>query len=407
MLGRLGLSIALIISGGLLLGAPVAAADDGSGDLQPIVSGLPRAALPTSPDTDVVVAGRRVSAIPTLVRVDAPAAHAASDPAETTVLAYSMDLDSRAFAASTQWTATSIQTPGIRGVRSSSWIAKRAGAVPADPMRQARELAARQIAVWHYTNGFEVTAASVPDPKVRHRALRLIRLASDAPSNVQVSPTSLSLSAKVSDVETDTVSIATLLSTNGENSFCDAQKLDVRLFGGWGTIQTGKVTGLSRVAPGRYKAIPEGNLEGQPCSKGASAIDYDSALFTFPRPTQGTTLEVDWNLTLNGISVFQASDGSAPLIIAGNPSLEFRQTVAIDPGAFPTADTYLQRFITSLLHWFHGVVAIIVLLVLLYLAPWFKRGVDAALTGTGRIIKRRFQQKPPQTTAENASSGDD
>ena len=243
----------------------------------------------------------------------------------------------------------------------------------------------------------------MPDPKVRHRALRLIRLASDAPSNVQVSPTSLSLSAKVSDVETDTVSIATLLSTNGENSICDAQKLDVRLFGGWGTIQTGKVTGLSRVAPGRYKAIPEGKLEGQPCSKGSAAIDYDSALFTFPRPTQGTTLEVDWNLTLNGISVFQASDGSAPLIIAGNPSLEFRQTVAIDPGAFPTADTYLQRFITSLLRWFHGVVAIIVLLVLLYLAPWFKRGVDAALTRTGRIIKRRFQQKPPQTTAENAT----
>jgi hypothetical protein len=65
MLGRLGLSIALIISGGLLVGAPVAAADDGSGDLQPIVAGLPRAALPTSADTDVVVAGRRVSAIPT------------------------------------------------------------------------------------------------------------------------------------------------------------------------------------------------------------------------------------------------------------------------------------------------------------------------------------------------------
>lgn len=81
--------------------------------------------------------------------------------------------------------------------------------------------------------------------------------------------------------------------------------------------------------------------------------------------------------------------------------------MAIDPSAFPTADTYLQRFITSLLRWFHGVVAIIVLLVLLYLAPWFKRGVDAALTGTGRIIKRRFQQKPPQTPTENASSGDD
>jgi hypothetical protein len=78
--------------------------------------------------------------------------------------------------------------------------------------------------------------------------------------------------------------------------------------------------------------------------------------------------------------------------------LEFRQTIAIDPSEFPTADTYLQRFVISLLGWFHGVVAIIVLLVLLYLAPWFKRGVDA-VTHTGRAIKRRLRRSPPTPTA--------
>jgi hypothetical protein len=139
------------------------------------------------------------------------------------VLAYSTDLDSRAFAASTQWTATSVLTPGTSGVRSSNWIAKQAGTIPADLARQARELAARQIAIWHYTNALPVTAASVPDREVRDRALALIRLAANAPTNVQVSPISLSLSAKISDVETDTVSIATLVSTNGENSFCGVQ----------------------------------------------------------------------------------------------------------------------------------------------------------------------------------------
>ena len=34
------------------MGAPVAAADDGSGDLQPIVAGLPRAALPPTAEEE-------------------------------------------------------------------------------------------------------------------------------------------------------------------------------------------------------------------------------------------------------------------------------------------------------------------------------------------------------------------
>jgi hypothetical protein len=232
------------------------------GDLEPIVAGLPRSIAPRSTATDVLVGGHEVSALPILVRVDAPAAHAASDPGQTTVLAYSLDASSPTFAAATDWTATSVRTPGISGIRSSFWIAKNAGPLATEPRPQALELAARQVAIWYYTNGFAASPSTVPDAEVRDRATSLIRAAANAPANITVSPTSISVAATISDVETDSVVIEVLLGTNGENSFCTAQKLDVRVFGGWGTVKTGDISNLKRIGPGRYRTDRTSALPG-------------------------------------------------------------------------------------------------------------------------------------------------
>jgi hypothetical protein len=60
--------------------------------LQPIVAALPRPYNAPTPATTIRIRDGTRSALPVVVRVDAPAAHAAPDPSRTTVPAYSLDV---------------------------------------------------------------------------------------------------------------------------------------------------------------------------------------------------------------------------------------------------------------------------------------------------------------------------
>jgi hypothetical protein len=39
-------------------------------------------------------------------------------------------------------------------------------------------------------------------------------------------------------------------------------------------------------------------------------VGYNQALFSIARPSQGTAVEIDWNLTLDAATVLTASDGA-------------------------------------------------------------------------------------------------
>jgi hypothetical protein len=372
------------------------------GDLQPIVGDSAQPLGPGSPTTDIRVDGRRISALPVYVQVDAPAAHAASDAGKTTVIAYSLDLTRSALNSATTWTATSLDTPGINGVRAALWLAKDGGPLPANESGFEAEAAARQVAIWHYSNGLAITPRTVPDRGVRRRARVLAARAESAPGNVKVNPVSIAVAASVADVQTNQVILSLVLGTNGETSFCGAQKLDIRVDDGWGVVNTGTATALSRSGPGRLRSTVTRQLPGAPCP-GASgrppgpSVDYNQALFSIARPSQGTAVEIDWNLTLDAATVLAASNGGAPLVVAGSPSIEFRQVVALDPSAFPTAANYLQRFLTSLLRSFDGALAIALLVVLMYLTPRLSRGLDFGFAQAGKAAGRRWSARRDRT----------
>jgi hypothetical protein len=338
-----------------------------------------------------------------LVRVDAPAAHAASEPHDTTVIAYSLDLTHQVVPAATQWSATSRTTPGISGVRSASWIAN---------VHQSRttlastalELAARQIAIWHYTSRLPIRHSSVPNSAVRARALELTRGATHGKPPSDVNPVSVGIAATLANVDTDRITMSVLLSINGENSFCNEQKLDIRVNGRWGVVKTGARTELHNAGPGRYKAPQVAALPGQPCRHGRPR-DFNEARFTMDRPSEGTSVEIDWNITLTGTNVFQADNGAPSLLVEGGdkPKLQFRQTLPLDPSTFPMARAYLERFLTALLTKLHGILALVVLIILLALAPVVNKLVDAAAHRVAAAVLTRLRS---QRTAEPSNKPD-
>jgi hypothetical protein len=357
----------------------------GNGELQPIQADQARPALPPSPATEIHYLGQTISAMAYLVRVDAPAAHAASNTEETTVIAYSLDLQAGPAGAGV-WAAASPGTPGIADLRSASYVAGLG--TSSDLADTGRELAARQIAIWHYTNGLPIDSGTVPDPIVRRRALTVAKAAATGRPPGGTNPISVGITANLADVEPSRITIGVLLSINSENSYCSAQKLDIRFNGHWGVVKTGAITNLGYSGPNQLKSTRTSALAGAPCN-GGPARDFNQALFTLPRPQVGTRLEIDWNISLTGVNVFE--NGSAPplLVVGGNePNLEYRQVLPLDPSTFPTAHNYLDRFLTNLMSTFHGIWAILLLLLLLGLAPTLRDGLRELVVGGGRLAAR-------------------
>jgi hypothetical protein len=359
------------------------------GELQPIVIENPVPVDEPNLPLNVVIDGQRVSALPVYARVDAPAAHAASEPKVATVLSYRMRPEPAAIPPDTTWTATTLSTPGIEGANQAVLLLWGHVADRRSLPDKKRELAARQIAIWTYSAGFAITPTSVPDSSIRARALQLAREVAHAPEPHESQPISVSAAASLADVEPDHVLLSVVLSTNGENTFCEAQKLDIFYRGAWAVTRTGEVDALRRANAGTYTTVRGAKLSGVPCPKGQS-FDFNEAQISLARPSTGSSVVIDWNIELGGPNLFIANNGAPALIDAEGPELQFRQVVALNPNSFPTAGNYLERAITNVLGYFHGIVAIIVFLLLLVIAPMISEAVRGAIKSCARRARRRL-----------------
>jgi hypothetical protein len=85
--------------------------------------------------------------------------------------------------------------------------------------------------------------------------------------------------------------------------------------------------------------------------------------------------------------------------------------VPLDPQTFPTAHAYLERFATTLLTRFHGLLALLVLVMLMALAPVVNRVVTNSLSLAGAALWRAIRDRRPpggrstSTRSSEAPSG--
>jgi hypothetical protein len=89
------------------------------------------------------------------------------------VTTYCVEVD-KPFNESAVFTAAPAATSGITDIGKAGWVAKNAPTTGTPLGNADAEQSAIQIAVWHFTDGVVVDAASVGDPVTRDRALELI-----------------------------------------------------------------------------------------------------------------------------------------------------------------------------------------------------------------------------------------
>ncbi len=233
---RAGLLLAIVSH--VLLGTTAANANSLSADAEVSVTArLQKVVTPSFPDL-AKIGNQSVPVAPNYFRVSN----------QDTTRAYSLDPRHRVPSFETKWHAVPSDTPGLDGIATALWTM--AASLPGKDLPSEMEAAARQIAIWAKGGSLLITRKTVPNQRLRNRALALLRAAPETyPPNQQ--PTSLTLSDFVAHASEDQVEVVIDVSDSLEDTFDEPQRIDLRVDGHWTTLKTGSSFEVGPVVSGK------------------------------------------------------------------------------------------------------------------------------------------------------------
>jgi hypothetical protein len=378
------LTAAVFVGTGLVPLAPAHA--DGTGD--------PSAATATLQDLQdqqpaftVRWLGRTASALPMRLRV----------LNQASPLAYSLDIR-RQPSYGDAWTAISLGEPSNPESRSlpqvgvfnplPSELIARGGAPPDQqpvPATGLLEQAARQVAIWSFTNGLPLTAAAVPNARLLSRAQQLAAMDNGAPP-VPLQAADHGVQIFIRETTANTVRLAIILNVDPNTHPSTAQNIDLYLDGLRFPVRTQARTSI---------VYHDGAYHSQkPRSRGVHA-PTEVAEVNLDRNTKVVDASAVWVGVRSDPGLVFVSGGAAPPVLTADESvLNFRTSTRLDPANYTSPRQLLDKAGTDLLARLPSAWVWIVLVVGLYLIPKAGREADAFF----RLIKRLWrwgQPSPP------------
>lgn len=234
------------------------------------------------------------------------------------------------------------------------------------------EAAAYQIAIWSVVGSLPITAATVPDPKVRVLVLQNIAAAKRDVANRSARKVStvssdapapeMHLSIGQGDFYDQRIEIA--LSPGGhEVSFTDAQTVDVRVNGIWSTVCTKEVDRIEISKPSTYERASSTCGKDRETSRGKTEYpryatsklrdtdDPDLATLQVERQAVNRTFEFTWNYPLHTGMVFVPLDRGPALISANDAQIAVVDSIELTPSG--TTDFQNLAVSRVLVFYFH------------------------------------------------------
>jgi hypothetical protein len=324
--------------------------------------------------------GQPVSALPVRVRVGN----------EASPRAYSLDIR-RAEKYGTTWTALnlageSVQALGVRDPAIAVLIARglRVTGQPAVPAKDDLEFAARQVAIWRYTNGLAVTPESVPDPQLRARAVDIVRSAETAirrDTKIPLQPASYGVDIFIRDTTASTVLAALVLRMDANTELTGPQNIDLYLDGQRLATRTHARTRLHHTGSGQYRADKPADTAG-----GTNQI----AEVELDRNTKVLDVAAVWvNVQSDPGMVFVSNGEAPPIVSAEFATYSFRAASTFDPDKYTGPAQLLQKAGTAMLTRLSGLWVWAALIAGLYLLARVGRVVDAGVTRGVPALWRR------------------
>jgi hypothetical protein len=273
---------------------------------------------------------------------------------------------------SATWVAGDPVTMGLRGLRSSMWIAEHGSSSGAPLTNQTDELLAEQYAVWAYTDGLKLTRSAIPSAAIWKRARELVTKAASAPAKVNILAYGVGISALLTDVSPTTVTLSVQLTGSGGHPFSNPQSITMYANGRSAAIKTTKQTYVDTNRPGK-------NLVARITG---AAPDTDTAIVQVPRNAATMEVAFDWNIQfIPPLILLPNTFGTPPIMTTRPVPLDFRTNIILDPSQYPSLTGLLNNKALALIGGLHGWQGWAVLILLLWLVPLASRGVTALLVG--------------------------
>ncbi|MGW6196998.1 hypothetical protein ACWF0M_12700 [Kribbella sp. NPDC055110] len=339
----------------------------------------------------IVVGGPWISALPFRIRV--------AD--QSSPIAYSLNLR-RPPAFGTSWRAVTevgerVSKTGVEDPAIATLIARGAPSGQAEVYpRNDFEAAARQIAIWHYTNSLTISAATVPDPALARAASRIVSETDSAIAwkvKIPLQPATYGIDLFTRQVTATEVRVGIALRVDANTHLGSAQDIDLYLDGTRLTVKTHHLTRVHNDGVGSYAAdAPEDLPSGE----------NELAEVGVKRNTKVVDLAAIWvNVTSEAGMTF-VSDGGGPSVITAQPATyNFRKSMTLDPATYPGPTELLGSIATTLLTFLPGPWSIVAIIVGLYLIARLGRGVDRLLLKAWSRIRR--SRKVPKASHEPAA----
>ena len=353
MMLRLVLACAVTVGVWILLpGSEVLGLSASDGDSEPVTATLQ--SQPFLGERDVVlVDGREVHASPPYINV--------ADGGST--LAFSLD-PRQDLTSDVRWQAAPLDTVGPKGIATAVWLTSAELPGTALPDEEL-ESAARQVTIWSKTGFLRPSPESIPNPAMLRRVRELSVAAPDNADGLK-QPASLALIQRIRHVDSNSVEVEVDVAADGETTFDSPQKIDVRIAGQWGVIQTAAASRLSTTNKGSLEVAPSGQ----------TAPDRNTAYIHVRRPSKTSVVETHWNFTIQAGYLLVAQGGGPSVLTAAPFTVKRYDKLELDPDAFPDATGLLQRQATAISTHIPNWLFWVLVAIGLYLVPRYSRGVE-------------------------------
>lgn len=344
--------------------------------------------------------GSAVSALPFRLRVDNQASP----------LVYSLDLR-RQPEFDSSWRAftrvqESLNAVGVRNPALAVLIARGNAPSGQKPVLARGDLgyAARQVAIWHYSNDLQISDQTVPDSTLRDAAQNIVDATESAQKNgaqVPLQPASYGVDIFIRETTATHVRLGVALRLDANTSLDSSQNIDLYLDGSKVEIKTHYVTHVSELAGGGYGRDRDDYL-------GSGKNELAEVLLE--RNTKVVDAEAVWVGVESDPGFVMISDGSSPPVITAESAVySFRKRSSLDPSSYTGPGELLTKTATIILTYLPGPLSIIAIILALYLFPRIGKGVDALFKkGFGRVkrrwasreakARRRTTRKPKRTS---------
>ncbi|WP_408668111.1 hypothetical protein [Jatrophihabitans sp.] len=366
------------------------------------------------PNLVVVVNGKRISAMPFRIRLIGQASP----------FAYSLDITRQVQYGDT-WTGLSLGRPANNADRSLSAIGVNDPLIAGLIARGNRgsdqqvlyaetnfELAARQIAIWKYTNNLPLVPQVVPNASLLARAQQLADGASNTNLRIPLQPAHYSIGVFVRETTGNTVRLAITLGVDQNTSLSTPATIDLEIDGkpcapkpgrqqnkthtDLCEVRTRGHTRLEQLQDGTYRIAEQTDYAEATHSTQIADVDL-------PRNTKVVSLSANWVNVTSQPGLVMAGNGAAPpLVTAEKATMNFTVRTELDPDTFTGPTQLLNKAGTSALTHVPTWAILPVLVAALYLLARAGRGVDRLLISTWRKIRR--SRTPPSSGPRRSSS---